>query len=597
MSWNEGGAGPFGRNNDESKRDDESEGATSEQHDMPGLPPLPPLGLPGDQATDDGAADTDAASDEQELSDAAGDEPESNGDQPESQDSASPAADSGGWSSFAPPAYGSTPEPVSDEDARTDDEAAHDGAPTQSFSAALGSDGDVNAARDDEPHDPNATQAYPTQAFPAGGFGGSNERADAQATRAYPTQAFRTDEPATQAFGAPPAAFPGDTGAQYGQPAGPAPAAGGAGGQEPPRPEEKRKKPWFRRPPILITIIAVLVLGLAAGIGIPWFINSQNVQRGDDLAAAFQSELKDYNATWNEENLAAVTAPDISTTLSSSSQTFFDFTSDGIDDLSAACGDIAGAQETRQQLADADVPELPQDEGAEASEAYVAAQKDAKALTDSRESADAFLEQSNSLLTAQQQLCDSIPAYAELQQNYRSDLDTTMPDAYVVENGGEITTSDGAIYFPCSNSQGCPDLYNDDNRELFASAYESTYVDYYSGLAEQYTDNCFLDAFQSVCDVAAEKYQAAADANQAVVDHLRENEPTVEVGQTLYPDLDGLIQDAADAESAANEAVLTEWAAIEPNVGTSMTRTGSSLATFLDSLKSTADETGGCILG
>ncbi|UQN15878.1 hypothetical protein [Gulosibacter sp. ACHW.36C] len=618
MSWNDGSAGPFGRNNNDDRPEheaeqnnpvtgDASDDAAASTPAMPDLPPLPPLASP----------EPDAASETPES-------PET----PAGSDAPQGDSSGGGWSAFAPPTFGSSSndsaefgdaaaqgEPAPAPSIGNDSSNADDNANEGSFAAALGANGDAHAAREEAPHDEGATQSYPTAGFPAGVAGdapttpydrehlseGAASSPDAQPTQAYNMPPFQAEAPATQSFGAPPAAFPGDSGnrpgAAYGAPvAGPG-GPGGAGGNEPPRNEPKKKKPWFRRTGFIVTAIVAVVVIAAAAIGIPWFIHSQNVQRGDDLAAAFQQELSDYNGSWNAENLAAVTAPEISSVLTASSQTFFDLTTDGVDSLSAACGDIAGGQDTRQHLADTTVPELPADEGAEASEAYQQAQADADALASSREQAETFLTQSDSYLAAQQQVCDSLPAYAELQQNYRDDLNTTMPDAYVIENGGEITTNDGAIYFPCSNASGCPDLYNDDTRETFASAYESTYVDYYAGLAKQYSENCFLDAFQSVCDVAATEYQNAADANQAVVDHLRNTEPTVEVGQTLYPDLDGLIQDAQSAEDAANSAVLTEWQSVEPNVGSSLTRTGASLATYLDGLKSDADSTASSIVG
>ena len=610
MSWNDGNTGPFGRNNNDPRPEGEPESfartesvdaaASSSQSEMPALPPLPALG----EYADDGQPQGGAA-----PATGATDAP------------AEPA--NGGWSSFAPPAYGEsaaaendtgpgTGTEVGDSEPAPVDETAGDTTAEHSFAAALGESGDANAAREEPDVDTNATQAYPTEAFHAAGETApttpydreamndvANSSRDAQPTEAYGRQTFQAEAPATQSFGAPPAAFPGDSGNAVGSgydAAVPAPGQGG-GGTQSPTGKDKAKKPWFRRRGFIITAIVAAVLIIAAAVGIPWYIHTQNVQRGDDLAADFQSQLNDYNSTWNADNLAAVTSPSISSVLSSSSQTFFDLTSDGVDQLTAACSDISGAQETRQQLADAKVPELPADDGAEASEAYRQAQADADALASSREAADAFLSESEAYLAAQQQLCDTIPAYAELQQNYRDDQNTTMPDAYVIENGGEITTNDGAIYFPCSNASGCPDLYNDDTREQFASAYESTYVDYYAGLAEQYGSNCFLDAFQSVCDVAAEQYRNAADANQAVVDHLRNTEPTVEVGQTLYPDLDGLIQDAQTAENDAASAVLTEWQSIEPNVGSSLTRTGTSIATYLDGLKSQADQTASSIAG
>lgn len=620
MSWNDGNTGPFGRNHNDPRPEGEPEhepfagnesadaAASSNQSEMPALPPLPPLGGNADEAQPQG--DAAPAND---AADAPGE----------------PAND--GWSSFAPPAYG---EAATAGDANGNhnsnsfdagdanepaagDAAAADTTSDNSFAAALGASGDANAAREELHVDSNETQAYPSEAYPTEAFPAAGQTApttpydreamnevanssrDAQPTEAYERRTFQAEAPATQSFGAPPAAFPGDSGnavtSGYGAPV-PAPGQGG-GGTQPPTGKDKAKKPWYRRRGFIITAIVAAVLIIAAAVGIPWYIHTQNVQRGDNLAADFQSQLNDYNSTWNADNLAAVTSPSISSVLSSSSQTFFDLTSDGVDQLTAACGDIAGAQDTRQQLADAKVPELPADDGAEASEAYQQAQADADALASSREAADTFLSESDAYLTAQQQLCDTVPAYAELQQNYRDDQNTTMPDAYVIENGGEITTNDGAIYFPCSNASGCPDLYNDDTREKFASAYESTYVDYYAGLAEQYGSNCFLDAFQSVCDVAAEQYQKAADANQAVVDHLRNTEPTVEVGQTLYPDLDGLIQDAQTAENDAASAVLTEWQSVESNVGSSLTRTGTSIATYLDGLKSQADQTAGSIAG
>ncbi|WP_087004480.1 hypothetical protein [Gulosibacter sp. 10] len=465
--------------------------------------------------------------------------------------------------------------------------------PTRAFDAQQGfgqdfaSDRDAAAQQDAQP-----TEAYRSQDWNDQSTGAGD--AAPWAASAAPWEDGRQAQDAPQVFGAPPAALPGDQhvpfsgfsgGPDLGGPGGPGgptgPGAGGPGGTGPNDGAPKRKKKWFKRKAIMIPAIVGVVLIAGAAIATPLIIHNNNVNRGDELAAAFQSDLESYQGTWNEESLAAVSAVDISTPISASARVFFDLNSENRTALDDACAAIPTAQEKREELANADVPSLPEDEGATASEAYVQAQADAEKLNEQRTQADAFLSTSESSLATLGEFCGNYAAYADLYDELESNIDGVLADANVVEEGGRIEIEEANVYYECNASGGCPNLYDDDTREQFAAAMETTYVNYYSELSTLYSDQCFLTDFQAVCDVAATEYQSVSDAWAEVVDHLRTTEPTTEVDQPLYPELDGLGQATSDAEVSAENAILTEWQNIEPSAY-SMTTTGTSLGTYFD---------------
>lgn len=176
--------------------------------------------------------------------------------------------------------------------------------------------------------------------------------------------------------------------------------------------------------------------------------------------------------------------------------------------------------------------------------------------------------------------------------DYRNDLENTMPSALTLKEGEEVVVESAKLVFTCNASGGCPNLYKKETREQYAKAYEDTFVDYFDKLSKQYQDHCFAEDFKKVCETAAKEYKAAADANRELVEHLRNTEPTLEEGKSLYPKIPEISDKIAQAEDQADERVIKSWSEVEPSVTGAMSSTGNSLGNYFDSLRETAIKAG-----
>lgn len=482
----------------------------------------------------------------------------------------------------------------------TNDQAPGDGSnlpgqqDTQVFPTGVGAEQGFSPAAGD-------TVAYPTDGFP----NSSAPNPDAQPTEAYAgfpqwgettgAEGFNRSAHGPDTY--PTEAYPHEPGA------GPFPSAGQHPHEQVPfGPQDPSataaapaETPWFKRKAIIIPLVAVLVLGIAAAIGVPWFLHQQKVNRGNELAAAFQADLAEYEKVWTKENIESVNVADLGTIVRETGIAFYDLPPTGRSTMQSSCDLLADARARYDELAAATLPELPQEEGVDASEDYKAAQADAQKLAQQKQDADAFLESSNKSLTAQEEYCKTYKDYSAIAEDFRNDNANTLPGAYVVENGGRVDIG-GGKYFPCENEKGCADLYNKDNRDKYINAIDATFVDYFDSLAKVYKDKCFLTDFQTVCDQAAKDYKAAADAHRAELDYLRKTEPTVEIGKPLYPELDGYEKASNDSIATADKNTLDAWKKIEPSVTGDFSSTGNSLANYFDGLRDSAVEAGSVLI-
>nr|WP_225750969.1 hypothetical protein [Pseudoclavibacter sp. Marseille-Q3772] len=357
-------------------------------------------------------------------------------------------------------------------------------------------------------------------------------------------------------------------------------------------PNASQKKPWYKRAAIIVPLVIVLILGVAAAIGIPWFLHQQNVNKGNDLAATFQEERRAYEQVWTAESIESVNAVNLGDVVRGTSETFYDFPKSAVASMRKSCEVLPDARARYNELADASVPELPQEDGADASEEYQQAQKDAEKLASERKEAEEFLAASDKSLKAQEQFCETYNGYADIMSDYRNDLENTMPSALTLKEGEEVVVESAKLVFTCNASGGCPNLYKKETREQYAKAYEDTFVDYFDKLSKQYQDHCFAEDFKKVCETAAKEYKAAADANRELVEHLRNTEPTLEEGKSLYPKIPEISDKIAQAEDQADERVIKSWSEVEPSVTGAMSSTGNSLGNYFDSLRETAIKAG-----
>ena len=388
-------------------------------------------------------------------------------------------------------------------------------------------------------------------------------------------------------IGAPPVALPGDRNLPFGStssisapgtPDAGGPVGPGSGPGEPQAPADGAAPKKKRRRGLIILAAVAAVLLVAAAVLIPILIHQNNVNRGNDLAAAYDQQVADYEAALSGENIAPLTTfterpakEQLSAAAASGGQYFYDLSPQAMDAVKAACADIVapeGGEATLTSSLNAitavKVPELPADKDAEASDAYVAAQQKASDLSAEQETRTAAVTEMDGIVTDLAEYCTNIGAYTALNDKLNSDISGVLAESFVVPKGGKIESSDKSVVWPCDSEGGCTDLYNADNRKKYIDAYTETYVKHFTSLADLYSKQCFMAAFADVCSVAATEYQKVAAAHQAFVDYLTNNEPTVKVGELMYPDLQSKWDAATAAQTAAEQAIVDKWKEVDP---------------------------------
>lgn len=363
--------------------------------------------------------------------------------------------------------------------------------------------------------------------------------------------------------------------------------------------DEKKAKKKKRRTAIIIAAAVAAVLAIAAAVLVPWYINTQNQQKGDELAAKFNDEVAEYEKIWTSENVNAAIGPEeFGAAAGAGNESFFDLSKAKRDTLNASCGELQAALDARTTLSESKVPELPKDEAATASEAYVKAQKKEKELAQAREKAEEFLTESESTLGAMNSYCETYEEYAEIQDRFDKALTEKMPETRTLEKGDTIESSDGTVQWECSADEGCVDMYTKESRVAYADAFDATFTVYYRELGDLFEKQCMLDDLSDACTAAASKYDAAADAHKAYTEHLRNTEPNVAVGESMFPEASELTDKASTAGAQAEEAFVNAWReALPESAPSNMSGTGPALKTYFDKKQESLRELGAAITG
>lgn len=356
-----------------------------------------------------------------------------------------------------------------------------------------------------------------------------------------------------QAAGAPAFGGSGGGGFQGGGPAGPNDFGNGA----------PTKKPWFRKPAILIPAIIGVVVLVGAAVAIPVTIHNNNVNKGDELAAAFQTDLDAHYADWTDENLDLASNVTISASLGENTD-FFSQSAAQMADFSTRCGNVATAETTITDLAGSTVPSLTVEDGADASEAYKAAQTESDGLNDRRDIVANFADTASADVAALQQFCEAFPKYNSIYNTFGTQLAALSTTVFTIPNGQNIDLGNN-LYYPCNVSTGCPDYSDPNIGTKIADAIKSTYVDFYRGIADLAASECFLDELADVCTSYSTEFGKAADAAQAASDSYRSETLNLTVGAVPFGNSAPLFTAMFDSFDAADAAVQTAWWGADPS--------------------------------
>lgn len=351
-------------------------------------------------------------------------------------------------------------------------------------------------------------------------------------------------------------------------------------------------RPWYSRAVVLVPAIAILLI---IAIAIPIIVHVSNIRHGDELAETFLAQLDDYRATWSTERIDAATAVDLSSAEVAGAPAFYVLTSPELDAIRSQCADVADAAEATGALDAAQAPQLPVDERAEASTRYRDAAAASDELAGGGQSRADFIAAAETSIGDAEQYCTNLPKFNSIDNAFRNALAEVMPAALVVRPGDTIDAGGGNTIGPCEAQQGCPNFIDRDARLQFADALDRTYTDYYRGLADQYRTGCILDRLADACTAAADGYADAAGKLQAATDHLRNTEPTNDAGQPPYPEFTNTLMPAAyQAEDAANAAVVSAWATVDPQVS-DLAGQGASLARIFAENRAAAERLAGAV--
>ncbi|GAB3292062.1 hypothetical protein GCM10027427_10410 [Pseudoclavibacter terrae] len=356
-----------------------------------------------------------------------------------------------------------------------------------------------------------------------------------------------------QEFGAP--AFGGNGGGGYqgGGPSGPNDFGNGA----------PAKKPWFRKPAILIPAIIGVVVLVGAAVAIPVTIHNNNVNRGDELAAAFQTDLDAHYADWTTENLDLAANVTISASLGENTD-FFSQSAAQMTDFSTRCGNVATAETTINDLAGSTVPSLAVEDGADASDAYKAAQTESDGLSERRDIVANFADTASADVAALQQFCEAFPKYNSIYNTFGTQLASFSSTVFTIPDGQNIDLGNN-LYYPCNVSTGCPNYSDPNIGTTIADAIKSTYVDFYRGIADLAASECFLDELADVCTSYSTEFGKAADAAQAASDSYRSETLSLTVGAVPFANSAPLFTAMFDSFDAADAAVQTAWWSADPS--------------------------------
>ncbi|MGO2749105.1 MAG: hypothetical protein ACTIA6_03535 [Pseudoclavibacter sp.] len=355
-----------------------------------------------------------------------------------------------------------------------------------------------------------------------------------------------------QVVGAP--AFGGNGGGyQGGGPSGPNDYGNGA----------PSKKPWFRKPAILIPAIIGVVVLVGAAVAIPVTIHNNNVNKGDELAAAFQTDLDAHYADWTAENLDLASNVTISAALGENTD-FFSQSAAQMSDFSTRCGNVATAETTITDLAGSTVPSLTVEDGADASEAYKAAQTESDGLNERRDIVANFADTASADVAALQQFCEAFPKYNSIYNTFGTQLASLSSTVFTIPDGQNIDLGNN-LYYPCNVSTGCPDYSDPNIGTKIADAIKSTYVDFYRGIADLAASECFLDELSDVCTSYSTEFGKAADAAQAASDSYRSETLNLTVGAVPFGNSAPLFTAMFDSFDAADAAVQAAWWGADPS--------------------------------
>lgn len=326
----------------------------------------------------------------------------------------------------------------------------------------------------------------------------------------------------------------------------------------------EQRRPWFRRPVILIPAIIAALAVVGAAIGIPTAIHLQNVERGDQLAAEFQTALESHRATWSTEALDAAADITISTALPESYD-FYALDRAGIEGFLARCQALTTAGAAVPPLLENPVPSLTVEAGADASEAYRAAQVTDTELQTRRDAVTALATEGQESLIALQGFCTALPQYNSVRNAWQLASEQTLQPLYTVDEGEDIDLGNQLV-LTCPAEQGCPDYGSEAARLAYADALDATWTTFYRDLSTVAGTSCFLEGFEPVCTVIATEYTKAADANAAAAEALRTGTLPTAAGQALLPEFFAAVEQATAAQDAAEVAIRDAWAAVDPAV-------------------------------
>ena len=344
----------------------------------------------------------------------------------------------------------------------------------------------------------------------------------------------------------------------------PAPAAGAAhpAGPVTAAPPAGRR-PWHKRPALLIAAIGGVVLLLLAAIGIPLAIHLNNVAKGDRLADEFNAALEAHNSAWTDAEINKVGDVVVSEALQENTD-FYAQNAAAMSDLQARCANVETAATTLTTLLASPVPTLTVEDGADASAKYQVAKATSDGLDGRRAAVESLTTDGAAAMSALSDFCGVYPEYNSILNQLGLDFQGVFQPTLTVSNGSRIEFGNN-LYMTCSNTNGCPNFADQAARTAYGDAIDATFTKFYTDMAAKSADRCFLPELQTVCDTMASEYQATADAYHLSAESIRTEQPNLSVGSLPFPNFLTQFPAAGERADAADAAIDAAWQAADPS--------------------------------
>ena len=327
-------------------------------------------------------------------------------------------------------------------------------------------------------------------------------------------------------------------------------------------------KAWYRRLVVIIPAAVVVAAALVVGLGVPAFAQFQATARADRAAAEFTQAIAEYRGAWIADNLDALTAARVSSTIVEAPDPLLQ-PADAHVRLVEECAVLAETTRAVTALTDNAPPTLTIVPAASFSVAYREAQDLDAALTSERDAANTLILALNETVLPLSTFCSNFQAGIAIQNTAALRQTQELLPLRTVPHGALMDF--GFRQVPCDDPAGCVDLRDKSAREQFAATWRDITEAQLVGLAGHYRNACWLEQLRGYCTLMGDAYQHATDGVGAIASSLASEQPSKDPAQPAMPRLAQAVAEQLTAFAGPAQAAALEAGTVDPLVLTDQT--------------------------